>query len=52
LRQADRNSCVSARLVIVGAEKMSTRLSEKFCERFGKRVMEGYGLTKQAPAAP
>src|SRR6266850_3719558 len=46
LRKAEPEQLRSARLVIVGAEKMPLDLSEKFFERFGKRVMEGYGLTE------
>src|SRR4029453_15323182 len=49
LRKAEPEQLHSARLVIVGAEKMPLDLSKKFFERFGKRVMEGYGLTETAP---
>jgi acyl-[acyl-carrier-protein]-phospholipid O-acyltransferase / long-chain-fatty-acid--[acyl-carrier-protein] ligase len=49
LRKAEQQQLRSTRLVIVGAEKMPLDLSEKFLERFGKRVMEGYGLTETSP---
>src|SRR5438270_51393 len=46
LRKAEPHELRSARLVIVGAEKMPLDLSEKFFARFGKCVFEGYGLTE------
>jgi len=49
LRKAEPDQLRSARLVIVGAEKMPLDLSEKFFARFGKCVFEGYGLTETTP---
>jgi acyl-[acyl-carrier-protein]-phospholipid O-acyltransferase/long-chain-fatty-acid--[acyl-carrier-protein] ligase len=49
LRKAEPQQLQSARLVIVGAEKMPLDLAEKFRERFGKYVYEGYGLTETTP---
>jgi acyl-[acyl-carrier-protein]-phospholipid O-acyltransferase / long-chain-fatty-acid--[acyl-carrier-protein] ligase len=49
LRKAEPEQLRSARLVIVGAEKMPLDLAEKFRERFGKYVYEGYGLTETTP---
>ncbi len=49
LRKAEPQQLQSARLVIVGAEKMPLDLAEKFEARFGKRVYEGYGLTETTP---
>jgi acyl-[acyl-carrier-protein]-phospholipid O-acyltransferase / long-chain-fatty-acid--[acyl-carrier-protein] ligase len=49
LRKAEPEQLRSTRLVIVGAEKMPLDLAEKFHQRFGKRVYEGYGLTETAP---
>jgi acyl-[acyl-carrier-protein]-phospholipid O-acyltransferase/long-chain-fatty-acid--[acyl-carrier-protein] ligase len=49
LRKAEPHQLRSARLVIVGAEKMPLDLSEKFFARFGKYVFEGYGLTETTP---
>jgi acyl-[acyl-carrier-protein]-phospholipid O-acyltransferase / long-chain-fatty-acid--[acyl-carrier-protein] ligase len=49
LRKADSDQLRSLRLVIVGAEKMPLDLAEKYEERFGKKVFEGYGLTETAP---
>jgi len=49
LRKAEPDQLRSARLVIVGAEKMPLDLFEKFFARFGKCVFEGYGLTETTP---
>jgi len=39
----------SLRLIITGAEKLKTKLADRFEERFGVRPMEGYGATELAP---
>ena len=49
LRRAEPYQLHSLRLVIAGAEKLPLDLAEKFEERFGKKVFEGYGLTETAP---
>jgi acyl-[acyl-carrier-protein]-phospholipid O-acyltransferase / long-chain-fatty-acid--[acyl-carrier-protein] ligase len=49
LRKAEPQQLRSTRLVIVGAEKMPLELAEKFQQRFGKCVYEGYGLTETTP---
>src|SRR5205814_8895663 len=49
LRKAEQQQLRSTRLVIVGAEKMPLVLAEQFFARFGKRWMEGYGLTEPLP---
>jgi len=49
LRRAEPYQLHSLRLVIAGAEKLPLDLAEKFEERSGKKVFEGYGLTETAP---
>ncbi|MEZ5990716.1 MAG: AMP-binding protein, partial [Planctomycetota bacterium] len=39
----------SLRLVVTGAEKLPPWLAERFEERFGKEILEGYGTTECAP---
>ncbi len=49
LRKAEKEQLASVRLVITGAEKLPRQIAEAFEEKFGKQVMEGYGLTETAP---
>ncbi len=49
LRKVDKEQLASVRLVITGAEKLPRAIAEAFEEKFGKQVMEGYGLTETAP---
>ena len=51
LRKATREDFASLRLVVVGAEKLKTRLADAFEERFGLRPLEGYGATELSPVA-
>lgn len=39
------------RMVIAGAEKLSPQVRADFARRFGKDIMEGYGVTESAPGA-
>ncbi|MCB1229087.1 MAG: AMP-binding protein [Verrucomicrobiae bacterium] len=49
LRKAKPEQLASAKLVVTGAEKLPTKLAEAFHKRFGKPVLEGYGLTETSP---
>ncbi|MCH8216371.1 MAG: AMP-binding protein [Planctomycetes bacterium] len=51
LRRATREDFASLRTVVVGAEKLKTKLADAFAQRFGLRPQEGYGTTELAPLA-
>jgi acyl-[acyl-carrier-protein]-phospholipid O-acyltransferase/long-chain-fatty-acid--[acyl-carrier-protein] ligase len=50
LRRVNSDQLASLKLVVTGAEKLPISLEEEFRKRFGKPVMEGYGLTETSPA--
>ena len=49
LRKAEREQLRSIRLLITGAEKLPDELVKAFGDRFGKEVLQGYGLTETSP---
>lgn len=49
LRRVDPGQFGSLRIIITGAEKLRTRLSDEFEQRFGIRPTEGYGATECSP---
>ena len=49
LRRCTPEQFESLRVVITGAEKLSTRLAQAFEKQFGVHVHEGYGVTECAP---
>ncbi|MBE2287571.1 MAG: AMP-binding protein [Prosthecobacter sp.] len=51
LRGVNRESLASIKLCVTGAEKLPTTVADAFETRFGKRVLEGYGLTETSPAS-
>ena len=51
LRGVHREQLASLKLVVTGAEKLPKSVAEAFETRFGKRVMEGYGLTETSPVS-
>ena len=51
LRKAEPPQLSSLRLLITGAEKLPDELAKAFEARFGKEVLQGYGLTETSPVA-
>ena len=49
LRRCTPEQFGGLRVVLTGAEKLSTRLAQAFEDRFGIRPIEGYGVTECAP---
>lgn len=49
LKRVQPEALSSVRLLITGAEKLPAELAAQFQEKFGIRIMEGYGLTETAP---
>lgn len=48
-RKAEPQQLRSLRLLITGAEKLPDELAKSFQARFGKEVLQGYGLTETSP---
>jgi acyl-[acyl-carrier-protein]-phospholipid O-acyltransferase / long-chain-fatty-acid--[acyl-carrier-protein] ligase len=51
LKGVHREQLGSLRIVVTGAEKLPNTVAEAFETRFGKRVLEGYGLTETSPVS-
>jgi acyl-[acyl-carrier-protein]-phospholipid O-acyltransferase/long-chain-fatty-acid--[acyl-carrier-protein] ligase len=49
LKRAEPKQFATIKLLVTGAEKLPRDLAEAFEEKFGKHVLEGYGLTETAP---
>ncbi len=49
MKKAEPSQIESLELIVTGAEKLSEELRIAFKEKFGKDVMQGYGLTETAP---
>ncbi len=49
LRRVNREQLASLKLVVTGAEKLPATLADTFQKKFGKPVLEGYGLTETSP---
>jgi acyl-[acyl-carrier-protein]-phospholipid O-acyltransferase/long-chain-fatty-acid--[acyl-carrier-protein] ligase len=49
LKRAEPKQFASIKLLVTGAEKLPLKLAELFEAKFGKHVLEGYGLTETSP---
>lgn len=49
LRKVDKEDLASVTMVVTGAEKLPGDLAAAFEEKFGKTVLQGYGLTETSP---
>jgi acyl-[acyl-carrier-protein]-phospholipid O-acyltransferase/long-chain-fatty-acid--[acyl-carrier-protein] ligase len=51
MRRVGPEQLETIKYVVTGAEKLPQKLAEAFSEKFGKKVMEGYGLTETSPVS-
>ena len=51
LRRVDPKQLASIKLLVTGAEKLPADLANAFHEKFGIKVLQGYGLTETSPVA-
>jgi len=51
LRGVPAESLASIKMVVTGAEKLPATVREAFESKFGKPVLEGYGLTETSPVS-
>ena len=49
LKSATKEDFASFRLMVSGAEPLPRDIADRFEERFGQRIHEGYGLTETSP---
>ncbi|MGO9227652.1 MAG: acyl-[ACP]--phospholipid O-acyltransferase [Bryobacteraceae bacterium] len=49
IRKCSREQLASLRFVLVGAEKLRGETARQFEEKFGVKLLEGYGCTEMAP---
>lgn len=50
LKSGGPEDVASLRVVVSGSEALPDAVATRFFERFGKEIMEGYGMTEMAPA--